>query len=382
VEKYILKCRSFTSLFPIPNLLLNLKQKTCLLAVAFLLLLLLSAPVFAAVEGVLTKESDGSYHQYCYQDLIDSRVNSYLGNPDGLYEDFIDKWPVALIDSVNGYIDIDYVINQYVSLLLQGQSASIDEISEQPDVKRAEMPASFHLVTIDAGKVVRQEKRFGEEVISDKEEDFSERDIGDDADEGSGTDQETPSKDDHQKSDSAEEDKGEKYNRDDKNDSSKTLIVSGPTITLSQAQAWAKSKNAHQRFVDIAPLYWEYGKKTGIRPEVLYAQAAYETGYGRYIGIVPASFNNWAGIKIGGSNGDSPEDYEQFATPEEGVRGHFNHISAYVGLQPVGKPHDRYHSVKSMPWAGTVEYFEELSGKWAHSSIYHETIVRMICEMK
>ena len=80
-------------------------------------------------------------------------------------------------------------------------------------------------------------------------------------------------------------------------ESLKTPLISPTKTTVEQAQAWARSKGAHQRFIDIAPVYWEYGELTGINPEIMYAQAAKETNYGRYTGAVLPEMNNWAGIK-------------------------------------------------------------------------------------
>ena len=157
-----------------------------------------------------------------------------------------------------------------------------------------------------------------------------------------------------------------------------TPILGPPQATVAQAQEWARKNNAHQRFIDIAPTYWHYGQLTGIRPEVLYAQSAHETGFGRYGGAVTPDQNNWAGIKIKNPVGDRPEDHETFATPEEGVRAHFNHVCAYLGLPPIGEPHPRYHVVNSLSWAGTVKYVEELGGKWAPSATYGQSIVKLI----
>ena len=157
---------------------------------------------------------------------------------------------------------------------------------------------------------------------------------------------------------------------------SSTPILGAPACSLEEAKAWAASSGAHQRFIDIADLYWQYGQITGIRADVMYAQAAKETGFGKYGGAVKPEQNNWAGIKKYGATGDAPEDHEDFATPEDGVRGHFNHISAYVGLAPIGEPHGRYHSVKSISWAGTVKYVEELGGKWCPDLYYGYSILR------
>lgn len=154
-----------------------------------------------------------------------------------------------------------------------------------------------------------------------------------------------------------------------------TNILGEAQISVEQAQAWAKSKGATDKFVNIAPTYWYYGGITGIRPEVLYAQAALETGYGKYTGVVSEDMNNWAGIKVYGRNDDAKDAHESFATPEEGVRAHFNHMAAYVGVEPVGEPHARYYSVKSMSWAGTVRTLEELSGKWCPDPQYAQKIL-------
>lgn len=161
---------------------------------------------------------------------------------------------------------------------------------------------------------------------------------------------------------------------------SETFLVGESEIPLEDAKAWAEKRGAHQRFIDIADIYWEYGELTGIRPEILYAQAAKETGFGKYGGAVIPEQNNWAGIKTKTAQGDRTEDHETFETPEDGVRGHFNHMSAYIGLEPVGEPHGRYFSVKSIKWAGTVRTLEELGGKWCPDLYYGYSILHKYIE--
>ncbi len=154
-----------------------------------------------------------------------------------------------------------------------------------------------------------------------------------------------------------------------------TPIVAESQVSLERAKEWAKERGAHQRFIDIADIYWKYGEITGIRPEVLYAQAAKETGYGKYGGRVLPEQNNWAGIKCATANGDATYDHESFATPDDGVRAHFNHMSAYLGLEPVGEPHGRYYTASRTEWAGTVKYVEELGNKWAPEHTYGYSLV-------
>ncbi len=161
---------------------------------------------------------------------------------------------------------------------------------------------------------------------------------------------------------------------------SQTDMLGEPQVTVEAAKEWAQRSGAEQRFIDVADIYWQYGEITGIRPDILYAQAAKETGFGRFGGAVLPEQNNWAGIKTKEARGDATEDHETFATPEDGVRGHFNHISAYLGLEPVGEPHGRYYSVKSIKWAGTVKYLEELGGKWCPDLYYGYSILHNFIE--
>jgi len=161
---------------------------------------------------------------------------------------------------------------------------------------------------------------------------------------------------------------------------SDTPLVAPAEISVEQAKQWAKDKGAHQRFIDIADLYWKYGELSGLRPEILYAQAAKETNFGKYTGAVLPEQNNWAGIKTATSNGDSTYDHETFATPEDGVRGHFNHMSAYVGLKPIGEPHGRYNSVSKIAWAGTITNLEGLGGKWCPDLYYGYSILHNFIE--
>ena len=163
---------------------------------------------------------------------------------------------------------------------------------------------------------------------------------------------------------------------------SQTPILGEAQISLESAKAWASARGASELFLDAAQYYWKYGELTGIRPEVLYAQSAKETGYGRYGGRVLPEMNNFAGIKKYGAVGDATEDHETFATREDGVRGHFNHMCAYVGLTPIGEVHGRYNSVKTLAWAGTVKYVEALGGKWCPDLYYGYAIVKdLLAEM-
>lgn len=174
------------------------------------------------------------------------------------------------------------------------------------------------------------------------------------------------------------EKKGEKLDLGVKQ--SATALVAPTKISVEQAKKWAEKRGASEAFIEIADTYWEYGEITGICPEILYAQAAKETRFGLYGGNVIPEQNNWAGIKKYGATGDAMEDHETFETPEDGVRGHFNHMSAYLGLEPIGEPHGRYQSVAKLEWAGKVKTLEELGGKWCPDLYYGYSILHNYLE--
>lgn len=146
-------------------------------------------------------------------------------------------------------------------------------------------------------------------------------------------------------------------------------------VTLETMKNWAKSRGATEEFINNADLYFKYGKLTGIRSDILYAQSAKETGFGKFGGAVTEDMNNFAGIKIKDATGDKKEDHETFSTPEDGVRAHFNHIAAYCGVNPIGQPHPRYFVVKSCSWSGKIKTVGELAGKYCPNPRYSRDLI-------
>ena len=163
--------------------------------------------------------------------------------------------------------------------------------------------------------------------------------------------------------------------RDEEPAAVNTAIVGASEIPADAAKRWAKDTGASEMFIKLADDYWEWGESFGIRPEVMYAQAAYETARGNFGNAVAPEMNNFAGIKKYGATDMRREDHESFATPNEGVRAHYNHMCAYVGREPIGETHGRYASVKRLAWAGTVKDISELGGKWCPDPEYGNVII-------
>ncbi len=300
------------------------------------LLILTVSPALAAVTGFVAIDNEGSYYKYPYDELLDSYALKILGEPGELYDDYAKKEVVALKDSINGYIDYKDVLDRFAEALALGESFNLNRYTESGEAKKAEIPSEIQLVRFNDGGINYSSIRT---LSYNPPPDFD------------------PPR-------------------------TQTPIVGAAGVTAEQAQKWAQENDAHQRLIDIAPEYWSFSEKTGIRPEILYAQAAYETDFGHYSNGAPPESNNWAGILKAHREEASPENFERFESPEEGVRAHFNHIAAYVGLKPIGQPHERYQVVYSQPWAGAVINVNELSGKWSPDENYHLHILYLLNQIK
>ena len=142
------------------------------------------------------------------------------------------------------------------------------------------------------------------------------------------------------------------------------------------AERWARNEAASLRFRQNAALYWELAPPRGIRPEVAYAQSANETGYGRFGGVIDASFHNPCGLKttVGGGN-DDPNAHMRFVNWRQGVTACIDHLALYAGAPgyPRASTPDPRHFDSVYATAPTVE---RLGGHWAPDPGYGRSIVR------
>jgi Mannosyl-glycoprotein endo-beta-N-acetylglucosaminidase. len=162
-----------------------------------------------------------------------------------------------------------------------------------------------------------------------------------------------------------------------KNHTESTPITGVPTATVADAKEWAKKKGATDAFIALADLYWKKATELGINPVVAYCQAAKETGYGRFGGIIDATFNNPCGIKSFRRDGDHKDDHMRFETWEDGVEAHLDHLALYIGLE--GYPKDetkdpRHHGYLK----GIAKTVKEMGRRWAMSPGYSTELARMI----
>jgi len=154
----------------------------------------------------------------------------------------------------------------------------------------------------------------------------------------------------------------------------KTPILGPASATVKQAQAWARARGAADVFIDLAGLYWELAPILNIRPEVGYAQAAKETAFGRFGGVIDRAFHNWCGLKTakGGANSD-PDAHACFPDDRTGVLAHLQHLALYAGAPVTGEIVDPRHFSFI---EGTARTVEDLGGRWAPAADYGLSIVR------
>lgn len=152
-------------------------------------------------------------------------------------------------------------------------------------------------------------------------------------------------------------------------------IISETKVTEKQAEAWAKSKGATDTFISLAQLYWKYAPEHGgVNPGIAYVQAAKETGFGNFGGVIDASYKNPCGLKTSAGGADSdPNAHQRFNTWDEGVQAHLDHLALYAGASgyPRSSTYDPRHFITIK---GTVVTVNALGGKWAPSLTYGEEI--------
>lgn len=160
-------------------------------------------------------------------------------------------------------------------------------------------------------------------------------------------------------------------------------IIIQPTATVEQAIQWAKNKNATSVFVTNARIYWRIAKDHGhVNPVVAYAQYAKETGYGKFGGVLNASYCNPCGLKTtqGGAN-DDPSAHTKFASWEDGISAQLDHLALYAGA--VGFPRSNTLDPRHFAYLlGKCKTVEELSGNWAPDANYGSSIVKLCREIK
>ncbi len=143
---------------------------------------------------------------------------------------------------------------------------------------------------------------------------------------------------------------------------------------------------------DLVELYLEIGAEYGIRGDLAFCQAAKETGWWKYGGLVQPCQNNYCGLGATGSPATGEEDLHGadsdrvyfvagqhgafFDTPADGVEAHIQHLYAYATRNklPAGKSivDPRFTLVSR----GIATNWSDLNGRWAVPGVgYGQSII-------
>ena len=178
-------------------------------------------------------------------------------------------------------------------------------------------------------------------------------------------------------------------------------IVSEVDTSLETIEAWARSKNATETFVGLAKLYKQYAEsRGGVNWVLAYVQAAKETGYGKFSGVLDESYHNPCGLKNPSGGGDYDANaHKKFDNWEQGVIAHLDHLALYAAAE--GYPKTTYvdswknealasnetYDPRHTGWFGTTSGILgkakdalSLTGSWASDSDYGIELFRLYCD--
>ena len=134
-------------------------------------------------------------------------------------------------------------------------------------------------------------------------------------------------------------------------------------------------------YYKIALLYLQVGQQYGIRGDIAFFQAAHETGWWRFGGLVTPEQNNYCGLGATGRTATADEPLRGanparvwfvegrhgafFDTPATGIEAQLQHLYAYVTTQDLPLGVDQLSPRYAMVKKGIAPNWEDLGGKWA-----------------
>lgn len=170
-------------------------------------------------------------------------------------------------------------------------------------------------------------------------------------------------------------------------DSSTDKALDMEALIMGPAQASAQQLRAllyknNPNAPDLVDLYLQIGAKYGVRGDLAFCQAAKETGWWRFTGIVQPWQNNYCGLAATGVAATGDEDlrgadparvrFEEgvhgaiFATPEDGVEAQIQHLYAYATKKPLPEGTTLLDPRFSLVNRGCAPCWIDLGGKWAY----------------
>ena len=160
-------------------------------------------------------------------------------------------------------------------------------------------------------------------------------------------------------------------------------ILGAAEATPEQMAAFIRRRNPQPKLAcsveEIVRLYYEEAGAEGVRADIALCQALKETGFFAYGGDVLPAQNNYCGL---GATGNKAKG-AYFATPQEGVRAHIQHLMAYATTE---RPHaplvdPRYDLVRiyRTDIYGKIKHWTGLNGVWAVPGTSYGQDILLLC---
>lgn len=153
--------------------------------------------------------------------------------------------------------------------------------------------------------------------------------------------------------------------------------IMGSAVALA-AQMEGAVRRVNPAAPALAELYLSTGALLGVRGDLAYAQAIHETDYFRFTGVVKPEQNNFCGLGAVDSNNPG----HSFATPEEGVLAHIQHLFAYASTEPLPPDMPLVDPRFGLVTRGIAPFLGDLNGRWAvPGTTYGQAIDRKLGEV-
>lgn len=169
-----------------------------------------------------------------------------------------------------------------------------------------------------------------------------------------------------------------------------TTILGDSVATAEQLRSLQLKNNPSAP--DLANLYISIGREYGIRGDIAFCQAAKETGWWKYGGLVVPEQNNYCGLSATGAEATGEEDLHGadpmrvsfqagmhgafFRTPADGVEAQIQHLYAYACTAPLPAGKSIVDPRFTLVRRGVSPRWIDLNGRWAVPGVgYGESIL-------
>lgn len=159
------------------------------------------------------------------------------------------------------------------------------------------------------------------------------------------------------------------------------VTIMGSSLVSSEALKTVLRNNNPDVPENIVDLYLQIGRQYGIRGDIAFCQAAKETGWWKFGGLVKPYQNNYCGLSATGAPATGEEDlrgadssrvmFEQgvhgaiFDSPATGVEAHIQHLYAYVTVKSLPSGKILLDPRFKLVTRGIASTWSDLDGRWA-----------------